>query len=299
MNPRGGTEILHGKLQQYVPDIILNKINLVISDCNPELLSTTKHNVLWQHVNTDQRVASNLQDKNYQAQISKFVFVSDWQRQKFNHVFGTSLDKSIVLLNACDEVAYKPKTKTSKLKLIYTSTPWRGLEILLESFKLLNRNDIELDVYSSTVIYGIDFMKNQYDWLWNKCRATPGVNYRGYATNKGIHRALENSHILAYPSIFEETSCLAAIEAGCHGLEIVTTDLAALPETCGSLANYVKFTTDYKKLILDYAAALNNAIDNYWQQQEKLYSQSLWFNLRYNWTNRALEWENLINELVK
>ncbi len=295
MNPRGGTEILHEALLRHVDINRLNKINLLISDCNPELLSNNLPNVLWQHVNTDQRVAQTLRQPSYQQRLDKIIFVSDWQLQKYHREFNTPRNYSMVLLNAVDTVPFIKKEKSPKLKLIYTSTPWRGLEILLESFKLLSRSDIELDVYSSTVIYGIDFMKNQYDWLWNKCRATPGVNYRGYATNKGVHRALSQAHILAYPSIFEETSCLAAIEAGCHGLKIVTTDLGALPETCGQWATYVEHTTDYAKLINAYALALNNAIDDYWHQQDKLYEQSVWFNQRYNWPDRALQWNSLLD----
>lgn len=292
MSPKGGTEILHESLIKHVSNDLLNKVNLIVSVCDKTLLNN-KPNILWQHVNTDQRVAQGCKDIEFVNGIDKFVYVSDWQRKKFHNEFNLPYDRSIVLHNAIDPIPYVEKPK-DKIKLIYTSTPWRGLEILLESFKLLNRNDIELDVYSSTVIYGSNFMPNQYDWLFNKCRTTKNVNYKGYALNKGIRRALQHSHIFAYPSIFEETSCLAAIEAGAAGCKIVTTDLGALPETCGNYATYVQHTTNYGKLIYDYAEVLNKEIDDYFKNQNILYELSLHFNEKYSWYNRKHQWIELL-----
>lgn len=293
MSPKGGTEILHENLLKHVDNLLLSNINLIISVCDHSLLDTSKPNIVWQHVNTDQRVAEGCADVNFTSNISKWIYVSEWQRQRFHRDFDLSLDNSMVLLNAIEPIEYN-KRSTDKIKLIYTSTPWRGLEVLLEAFKLLNRNDVELDVFSSTVIYGSNFMPNQYDWLFNRCRATKNVNYKGYATNKGVRRALQNSHIFAYPSIFEETSCLSAIEAGAAGCSIVTTDLGALPETCEQWATYVSHTTEYKKLIYAYAETLNKSIDDYYNNQDKLYAQSEYFNKKYSWHNRKLQWEELL-----
>lgn len=290
MLPHGGTEILHENLLKYVNSDLLGKVNLIVSVCDKTLLSN-RPNILWQHVNTDQRVAQGCKDIEFVNGIDKFVYVSDWQRQKYHSEFNLPYERSIVLYNAIEPIPYIEKPK-DKIKLIYTSTPWRGLEILLESFKLLNRNDVELDVYSSTVIYGSNFMPNQYDWLFNKCRATKNVNYKGYAMNKGVRRALQHAHILAYPSIFEETSCLAAIEAGAAGCKIVTTNYGALNETCGEYATYVSHSFDYIKLIKDYAEVLNTEINNYNDAFSK--DQSDYFNQKYSWHNRKIEWEQLL-----
>ena len=89
------------------------------------------------------------------------------------------------------------------------------------------------------------------------------VVYKGYAMNKAIHKAVQQAHILAYPSIFAETSCLTAIEAGAAGCKIVTTDYGALRETCQDWATYVDFTTNRQELVNNYAETLKKEIDNY------------------------------------
>lgn len=299
MNPRGGTEILWSNFCKYVSKSDRDRVNIILSDCRHELLRNGIPNILWQHVDTNQAVARGLADPSFVERLSRIVFVSEWQRNKYIAEFKLPSEKCTVLLNAVEPVEYVQKSKNGKLKLIYTSTPWRGLEILVESFKALKRSDIELDVYSSTVIYGVHFMKNEYEWLFNRCRVTTGINYRGYAANKAVIRAAGSAHIFSYPSIFAETSCLAAIEAGITGCLLATTNLGALPETCNRWARYTDYTDDYGRLIHDYSEALNNAIDDYRNQGDLLYEQHVWFNQTYSWITRAGEWVKLIDEVME
>jgi hypothetical protein len=47
--------------------------------------------------------------------------------------------------------------KGDPIKLIYHSTPWRGLNVLLAAMQMIKNPLITLDVYSSTQIYGDQF----------------------------------------------------------------------------------------------------------------------------------------------
>ena len=233
--------------------------------------------------------------------IDCFVYNSHWCYEKFREKFNAPAWKSIVIKNAT--TAFKPKPKPKgKLKLIYTSTPWRGLHVLLEAFRLLNRNDIELDVYSSTVIYGKSFadsLGGQFDALFNELKQTPGINVKGYAPNSEIRKAVEKAHIFAYPSTFEETSCISAIEAMCAGCQAVVTNYGALFETCGEYADFIGYDNDHKRLARNYAIALNNAIDNYWSEknQQRLVEQQTFYNKNWTWQKRLPEWQRLFNQL--
>lgn len=296
MNPRGGTEILWSNFQKYVDPELRRRVNLIVSATTPELIVPGVSNILWHHLDTNQAMARGLENRKFVEALDSIVFVSNWQMEKHIQEFLLPREKCTVIRNAIQPVEWIEKPRTGKLKLIYTSTPWRGLEILLESFKLLGRSDVELDVYSSTVIYGVHFMKGAYQPLFDRCKATPGVNYRGYAANKAVVKACQAAHIFAYPSVFAETSCLAAIEAGAAGCRLVTTDWGALSETCGSWGNYIQLKQD--TLVTDYATFLNDQINFYWSNYGLYEQQSKYFNDLYSWDNRKTEWVKLIERLT-
>ena len=76
-------------------------------------------------------------------------------------------------------------------------------------------------------------------------------------------------HIFAYPSIWHETSCVSAIEAMAAGCEVVTTNLAALYETCAPFGTFVNFDRNIQNLEKRYAKILINSIKNYWSKKNQ------------------------------
>ena len=248
-----------------------------------------------------------MRDRKFVDSIDYFIYVSSWQYNKFREQFQIPEYKSFVIKNATHsfEVSPKPVLNTvpqTRVKLLYTSTPWRGLAILVKAVEMLNRirDDFEVDVYSSTKIYGSQFEENEkgkFDELFNKCKSTKNINYYGYANNKDIREKLLSTHIYAYPSIFEETSCLAVIEAMSAGCHVVTTNYGALPETCGEFATMIEFDSSGQNLVERYADTLNSVIDNYKNglYKEDLEMQTKYYNKYYSWETRIQEWINFLN----
>lgn len=298
MKPSGGTELLYNNLIKYTGVDWQQQINLILSACHTQLLDTNRINVLWQHLADDQEAIRGMTYPEFVNRIDHYVYVSEWQRRlfsRFDHGPGTVS----VIKNAIEPIEFKEKP-TDKIRLIYTSTPNRGLAVLLDAFKILNRKDVELTVYSSNIIYGksySDQTRLRDEQLFYRCQTTPGIVYKGYAMNKAVRQALQRSHILAYPSIYAETSCLAAIEAGAAGCRIVTTDLGALPETCDKWASYTEYRygDNLTKLAENYAETLDREIDLCQTSAYNLQEQSDWFNETYSWTNRSQEWINFFN----
>jgi len=298
MQPLGGTEILYKNFVKHLGSDWQQKVNLIVSGCRPEFIDENKINVVWQHLAYDQgAIIGMAYPKEFINKIQHFVYVSNWQLNEFSNRFEIQNSNNHVIHNAIDKIEFIEKP-TDKIRLIYTSTPNRGLEVLLNAFEILNRKDVELVVYSSNIIYGKDYAKRvNHDHLFYRCKKHPQIKYMGYAMNNVVRKALQTAHILSYPSIYEETSCLAAIEAGAAGCKIVTTNLGALPETCKNYATYIdyKYGDNLKDLSEQYAEVLNNEIDNY---NPGLYkSQSDYFNDYYSWENRKIEWNNFLNIL--
>ena len=85
--------------------------------------------------------------------------------------------------------------------MIYHSTPWRGLNVLLGAMQLIKSKDVELDVYSSTQIYGDQFKTandNQYKDLYEQAKSLPNVNYIGYVNNDEIRKNYHNMMFIVF-----------------------------------------------------------------------------------------------------
>lgn len=303
MKPKGGSELAYEALMSNLGNERPNDVNFILSTCSPELVDPTKTNVLWQQLNWNEENVALMSDRSFVDSIDHFVYVSHWCYDRYRNKFDIPHhEKSHVIKNAIYPFEDIKKPQTKKLKLIYTSTPWRGLDVLLDAFEMLDRNDVELDVYSSTVIYG-DFFHNsygnQFTWIFDKAKQMDNVNYMGYASNQGVRNAISKAHVFAYPSMFEETSCISAIEAGAAGCQLVLSDYGALYETCAQWATFVPYQSDRKQMAISYAEELNRVIDNYWNTENQLMleKQVEYYNTFWTWEYRMKEWRNFFDRI--
>lgn len=297
----GGSENQLRLLLKYLPDESFKDINLILNNANHDLIEKDKINVLWMHHFVNQKEAQNLNSKDFVDKLDWIVFNSNWNFEKYVYQFKIPESKSVVIKNAIEKINFEEKSK-DKISLIYHTTPWRGLANLLNVFKNLNLKNVKLNVCSSTIIYGKKFdavLGKTYEGLFNECKNTNNVNYLGYLENDKIIELLKKMHIFAHPSIWPETSCIAAIESMAAGCEIVTTNLGALYETCSPFGTFVNFDRNFSNLEKRYSKALLNSIKNYWsdENQNKLRLQRETINATYSWDVRSLEWKNFFNEI--
>ena len=296
----GGSENQLKLLLKYLPDESFKDINLILNNTDHDLLEKNRKNVLWMQHFINQKEAQNLGSKDYVDKLDYIVFNSNWNFEKFGYQFKVPENKSVVIRNAIEKINFQEKPR-EKISLIYHTTPWRGLPHLLKIFKSLDLENIELNVCSSTIIYGKKFDKvlgKKYESIFNECKNTKNVNYFGFLENKKIIDLLKKMHIFTHPSIWPETSCIAAIESMAAGCEVVTTNLGALFETCSPFATFVGFDRNFDNLEKRYSKTLLESIKNYWssENQNKLILQSKAINATYSWDVRLVEWKNFFNE---
>lgn len=274
--------------------------NLIVSRCLEELVDLDKKNIIWQHLNYNEPLTQGMFNKFFLRSIDAFVYVSHWQYEKFRYVFSCPTENVYIIKNAIEPIEFIERPRGEKIRLIYTSAPFRGLSVLLDAFEILNRNDVELDIYSSTIMYGSDYDKvhgKTYTELFNRAMSMKNVNYHGYATNTEVIQSLQQAHIFAYPSVFEETCCLAMIEAGAAGCSIVSHNLGAIYETAAEFGNLLPVRVDEKLMAKYFADAINEAIDNYNNNVDSLKSQSEYFNNNYSWEKISKQWQNLLSNI--
>ena len=297
----GGSENQMRLLLKNLPDESFKNINLILNNTDHNLIEKNKINVLWMHHFVNQKEAQNLSSNEFVDKLDWIVYNSNWNFEKHVYQFKVPENKCVVIRNAIEKIDIVEKPK-DKISLIYHTTPWRGLVHLLKVFKNLNLKNVELNICSSTIIYGKKFDANlgkTYESLFNECKNTKNVKYFGFLDNKKIIELLKQMHIFAHPSIWPETSCISAIEAMAAGCEVVTTNLGALYETCSPFGTFVNFDRNFDNLEKRYSKVLLNSIKNYWsgENQNKLKLQRETINATYSWKVRSLEWINFFNEV--
>jgi len=296
----GGSENQLRLLLKHLPDESFKDINLILNNTNHDLIEKNKINVLWMQHFVNQEEAKNLGSKDYVNKLDYIVFNSNWNFEKFQYQFKIPESKSLVIKNAIEKIDFHEKPK-DKINLIYHTTPWRGLIHLLKVFKRLNLQNTELNICSSTIIYGKKFdsiLGKKYENIFEECKNTKNVNYLGFVENNKIIELLKNMHIYSFPSIWPETSCISAIEAMAAGCEIVTSNLGALYETCAPFATFVGFDSNFDNFEKKYQKALENSVKNFWskENQKKIRFQQEVINLTYSWNVRSKEWISFLEE---
>ncbi len=301
---KGGTELLQERLYGGdIPRELLEKVQIVFSrarDLNPD-----KKKIYYCHDLPEDPESSRLSDPMYRKKFDKFVFVSNWQMEKYNEVRGVEYNRSTVVKNSIVPIDTTKRTKSDKIRLIYHTTPHRGLQLLVPAFiELCKRHDdITLDVYSSFKIYGWEQRDEQYQELFDICRNHPNIKYHGTVSNDEIREALLSADIFAYPSIWKETSCLSLIEAMSAGLLCIHPNLAALSETSMGLTWMYQWNEDANAHAGGFMQVLHQGIEVMRNQREAIEAdlklQKIQVDRVHGWNNKANEWKALLESITK
>lgn len=265
---------------------------------NPKelLLSDSKIKILWAHYNCDQPIYLNTDwDK-----ITHIVCVSEWEKDQFVKHLGIPKNKITVIRNGgADYFIPGKKTKT----LIYTSTPFRGLENMPYIFsRVLEKHpDAKLKVFSGMNLYGDE--NDIYTHIYEKLSRLPNVEYSKAIPHIDLVKHYQESLIFCYPNTWEETSCVSLIEAMRCGCYPILSDIGALPETSAGFGRLVKMegrsvSSGWKptvNFLNRFSDEIIDVLDNY-KYDEGI---SVFACKHYNWEAIAKEWICLVERLIK
>ncbi len=268
-----------------------------------EKLADKTRLLLWTQHRCDQPGVQALANAAERESYDGFAFVSDWQRAEFLTRFGIPAKRARVLRNgvtpaflnlfASDE-AISP-AKAEPPVLAYTSTPFRGLDLLLESFPAIRAAipGTRLRVFSSMQVYRTApiFDHLEYGALYQRCRVTPGIEYVGSLPQPVLAREMRGVTMLAYPNTFPETSCIAVLEALASGCRIVTSDLGALPETTAGFAELILFGEGREAFLQSFVERTIDVLRGAAKDDEVALRQRVdYIRETATWEIRAAEW---------
>lgn len=200
-----------------------------------------KRNFLWCQDDVDQQRVKPLED----ARIAKPIYdrldgviqLSHYAARRWVSNLNLPVQKIVMSTNGIPMERFKPrvdKLAARKPWAYYASTPFRGLEQLLIAWPYILQAvpEAQLHICSSMKIYDpAGESDSSFLPLYEKARSLPGIHYHGSIGQAELRKIAEQCRVLAYPCVFPETSCIAAMEAMAAGCVVSGTDLGALPET--------------------------------------------------------------------
>jgi UDP-glucose:(glucosyl)LPS alpha-1,2-glucosyltransferase len=303
VNSTGGTELMSRQLEQHLPADLLDRVQIHISRFTP--VEPGKKHILWCHIHDFPELA----DGGWRR-FDRIVFVSHWQAQRLIEAYGISPSRCVVIANAIDPVdvgtgarRFDPIPADQPIRIVYTSVPGRGLDILAVVFEQIcrRREDVELDVYSSYDLYGWGQRDELYRPIFDVLNGTPRVRSHGVVPNDEIRRALSNAHIFAYPSTVLETCCLCLLKAMSAGLACIHPNTAALPETAAGhtlMYGWEENATAHAYMLYFALQVTIAALrDGDEKLRSTLRSQKEFADSRYAWNISVARWTALIRKL--
>jgi len=271
--------------------------------------------ILWNQHAHDQPGVQALRDSRERAAYDAFAMVSDWQLDQYHRCFEIDPRRMAVLRNAIAPAfanlfpAYEfiLSEKIMPPVLAYTSTPFRGLDLLLDAFGQIREAvpGARLRVYSSMKVYQTSAVEDEamYGALYQRCRQMEGVDYAGSLPQPDLARELRSAAVLAYPNTFAETSCIAVMEAMAAGCCVVTSRLGALPETGAGFARLIPVEQSREAFLDQFTGqtiqVLRECAARSGGMELNLRRQVAQMNHTATWHVRARQWTQWLHALAE
>lgn len=203
------------------------------------------------------------------------------------------------------EIEKEKKIKRDPFKMIFASSPDRGLLALLKTFKKAREFEPRLKLH---VFYGFDnmdklikaskgfkaFKKIKDDIL--PFLKQPGVKWRGRVNQKDLAKEWLSAGIWCYQTNFTETSCIVSMEAQALGAIPITNPLWALKDNVMSGVFIDGDAYGDPLTAATYAAEIYHISNKELQEQIRPEMMSK-ARHRFNWERIVDQWENWLYKI--
>lgn len=292
---------LYEDLKKRVDKKLLNKVS-IFTDIDKADFS--KKSVYWACNSPSNTSLNFLSDLDYFKKIDYFVFPTYWLADFYRKSFDIPDEKVNVIKYANSGISTLKSKNKNKVKICYTSSPWRGLNILLDAWEKINCTDVELDIYSGISLYGKEFYTGQdtfNNFLYNKCNNLKNVNYLKDFDLTKLKKILPEYHLMAYPCTYSEPTGVEVIDSLCAGTRVVCSSHGCLPEVTEGWAKMypVIVNTDYH--VENFASILESEInavkDGIYDEQFNLQAEI--YSPNWDWEERKYDWEDFLDYIVE
>jgi len=253
----------------------------------------SKLNVWWLHDLALHRFSMQAQEQ--LMNIDKVFTVSEFHKRQVSEVYGIpegfiSATKNGIAYEEYEGLEIFEREPNS---LVYASRPERGLDNLVGKDGIMEMlPDCHLYVcgYDNTVPQ----MRQYYEYLWGRCNELKNVTNLGALGKRQLAELMSRCMLYVYPTTFEDTSCMVALEANACGTPFIAFKTGALPET------------------MHEAGAILLDLDEKGQVDKKLFAKTVktalhkWTGLhkkakakRQTWPEIAAQWEQTFEDMLR
>jgi len=264
----------------------------------------SKMNVVWAHDAIVKPVARQLMSLMYK--VDRLMVLSEFHREQLQRHLTVPDDRYVVTRNGVDLGLIDEaiaEVERDRNRVLYTSRPERGLEVLLEMWPELKRRRPGLTL-------GVAFYENpgadaqMADYLTALRRAAeslPGVELLGALSKSDLYREIARAALVVYPAMFPEVSCISMLEAGACGTPVVASRYCALKETVadgetGVLVPGNPGSGEYQRRFVEAVVGLLGD-EKRWGEISEAGRRRV--EARYQWAAIAGEWEGVFEGLVE
>ena len=268
VSPTGGTQFSMSKVagRQIECDVLVSsRVLPTLRLLQPK----TRLSALWMH---DVHVGPD--PHGFMNEYGMVLTLSEYARGVAQRYYpAVPQEKFVLTRNGIDPSLFLAEPKKTGCKVVYSSSPDRGLDRLLDYWPDIREiaPDAELHVY-----YGFDTWKRMAEFRRDQAAKMQidfyrfrmkkmegqGVFSHGRVGQAELARAYLGASMWLYPTAFQETSCITAMEAQAAMVLPITSKLGALAETVkyGFLLEPPNTREGYKK---DFLGHVRNYVEEY------------------------------------
>ena len=231
------------------------------------------------------------------SRLTNIICLTEWHKDLFCKSFPTLAAKVKILGNAISTSSLPPVKKKPPFSFVYSSHPERGLEFLLENWSRLREEIPTATLKVCTPDYGLSYFNEIKEKIlsnWDTHLNWVGVDFIGAVSQKELHNILSSTDYWIYPTTYEETYCITALEMQAMRVCCVASRVAALQDTIANRG--ILIGDEFKDKEEFFNQFVSNVIylEGSPQDKKKLLDRAQEWAYSQAWEARAREWANLI-----
>jgi glycosyltransferase involved in cell wall biosynthesis len=205
----------------------------------------------WNGSSLDQDGRPNL----HNSRMNRVIAVSDYSKNQLLNNYPEMESKIDVIPNAIDSSDWPSPQIKIKDRFIYSSAADRGLENLLSMWGEIKQIKPNATLLVATPPYA-------EEWYDGYKKDLDGVEFVGALPPSRLYNEISKSEYWVYPSYYDETYCITALEMMKGGVKIISSDTANLKSLLQGKGKLVSSDQDFDKMKLSILDILQTDQNN-------------------------------------